>query len=165
MRRHLRLLVVAHLDSESRGDRGDAPPLSRTAAPACIEIAYVDSARHHQVATARTTDLALSCANRDAGLTSHRGHIQPVVRPVHRLLEPANVEALNLAGEGHRFAEAPALVGVDRQHEVAARRLPRDTNALRVLLRCPASNFELAPSVAGRPYLLHFPTEISERLV
>ncbi len=59
--------------------RGDAAPFGRPAAPARIEIADVDGARHHQVAAAGAADLALPGADRDAGLAARRGHVEAVV--------------------------------------------------------------------------------------
>src|SRR5579859_6266730 len=104
---------MGHLDRVSAGDGRDAPPFGRSAAPTRIEITDVDCAGRHQVAAAERGDLALAGADRDAGLAARGGHVEAVVVPAHRLLEPADLELGGETGELDGVTERPALVGVD----------------------------------------------------
>src|SRR4051812_43359542 len=112
--------MVAHLDGEALRECSHAPPLGRPSAPARIEIADIDGAARHHVTTPGAGNLALTGTDRDAGERASRRHVQTVVLPVHRFLEPADVEVLGEAGEFDRLAQAPALVGVDDQRKVVA---------------------------------------------
>src|SRR6185437_14377553 len=165
MSRNLRLLVMPHLNGEAGRERRDPAPLGRPAAPAGVEIADVDRVRHHEIPAARAADLALAGADRNAGLAADGRHVQPVVAPVNRFLEPADVEIGDLPREGDRLAQAETLIGVDGQHEIVAGGLAGDTDALGVLLRRAPADLELAAGVAARANLLHFPAEVRERLV
>ena len=161
---NLRLLVMSHLDGERGRQRRDASPLGRPAAPAGVEIANVDRARHHEVATAGAGDLALAGADRNARLAARRRHVEAVVLPAHRLFEPANVEIGRETGKFDRLPQCPVLVGVDDEDEILADRLARDPHALGVFGRGPAADFEFAARVTLKLDLLHLAAKIGERL-
>ena len=67
-----------------------------------------------------------------------RAIMRGVVVPVAGLLEPADVERLDEAGEAHRVLDRPAAVGVHGQHEVGAGRPAGGLDPLGVLLRARA---------------------------
>src|SRR5260370_4847590 len=111
------LLMVSHFDGERRRQRCDAAPFRWSAAPAGVEIADIDGARRHQVATACATYLALACADWDAGLIACGGQVETIIIPTHRLFEPTDVEIGCEAREFDGLAKRPTLVGVDDQDE------------------------------------------------
>src|SRR5947209_7274042 len=127
--------MVAHLHGERGCERCDASPLGGAPAPAGVEIADVYGARHHEIAATGTADFALPGADGNAGLAAHRGHVEPIVRPMHRLLEPANIQVLDLAGKGDGLAQAPTLIRIDREDEVLTRGFSGDAHAFGVPLR------------------------------
>ena len=126
---NLRFFVMPHLDGERRRQGRNAPPLRRSAAPAGVEIADVDRARHHEVSTTRTGYLALPGADRNAGLAARRRHVEAVVLPAHRLFKPANIEVGREPGKFDRLSQCPGLVGVYDKDKILADRLARDPHA------------------------------------
>src|SRR5699024_8858323 len=96
----------------------------------------------------------------DARLVSCGRHVEPVVIPAHRLLEPADTEVRGIARELDGLRQAPALVGIDQKDEVVTGRAARSTHPFGVLFRRAASNLELATGIAARPDLLHLAAEI-----
>ena len=155
---------MSHLDGERGRQRRHASPLGRPAAPAGVEIANVDRARHHEVSTTGAGNLALSGADRNARLAARRGHVEAVVLPAHRLFEPANVEIGRETGKFDGLSQCPALVGVDDKDKVIADRLARNPHALRVFRRSPAADLEFAAGVTLKFDLLHLAAKIGERL-
>src|SRR5581483_10216976 len=113
------------------------------------EIADVERAGRHQVAAAERCDLALTGADRDAGLAARGGHVEAVVVPAHRLLEPADVEPGGEAGELDGITERPALVGVDDEDEIVAGGGAGDADALGVRLGRASADLELATGMPG----------------
>src|ERR1700722_6500384 len=98
VRGDLRFFVMSNRDVIGASDGGHSTPHRRAARPRRVEVAEIDRAYVHEVATSHRRMFALSCTDRNISSHTHVAHPSGVVTPTHRFFEPHDVEILDASG-------------------------------------------------------------------
>src|SRR4029079_4855508 len=125
--------VRADRDSELRRHQDDGEILVHAAQAAAVDLAEADGAGLQELFEEHAVGAVLAGGDADwRHRPRDRRMAEHVVR-AGRLLDPPQVEAGQRAHALDRFADVPALVGVDHQAAVGADRLAHEPDAPRVV--------------------------------
>src|SRR5262245_44954808 len=144
------VVVRRHLDVVHLAQRGELPPLGEAAHHGAVELEDADRLLFEQRAAAEAGELAFAAGERDAGAHREQLELAPVVRPAHRLLQPARPQRLEQSRALDRGLEVPGAVHVHHQVALVADHLAHQRHALDVFLERQPADLALEAGVALR---------------